>query len=155
MRTAARSFVLSDPETFESRFVKRGEQVTDEQAERVSPHLLVPVETPAAEADAAKAAAAKQAEEDQAAAAAKAAAAKQAEEDQAAAAAKAAADAAPVEPLTDEQVAEVLGHNFDEVNALLDLAPEHASQVLAAEAAGKNRKGIVEGPHAAPTVLPT
>lgn len=39
-------------------------------------------------------------------------------------------------------------HSVDEVNAYLDEHPGDAVTVLAAEAAGKNRKGIVEGPHA-------
>jgi hypothetical protein len=35
-----------------------------------------------------------------------------------------------------------------EVNAFLDQHPDRAATVLAVEAEGRNRKGVVEGPHA-------
>lgn len=41
-------------------------------------------------------------------------------------------------------------HSAAEVNAYLAEHPEMVAQVLSDEAAGKNRKSIVEGPHAAP-----
>lgn len=40
------------------------------------------------------------------------------------------------------------GHSVAEVNAYLDEHPDAAPAVLATEAAGSARKGIVEGPHA-------
>ena len=42
-------------------------------------------------------------------------------------------------------------HTVDEVNAYLDENPDQREAVLAAEAEGENRKGIVEGPHSTPT----
>lgn len=45
-------------------------------------------------------------------------------------------------------VDELLERTVDEVNAYLDEYPQHAQAVLAAEAQGKARKGITEGPHA-------
>lgn len=60
-------------------------------------------------------------------------------------------DALPLPDLTDAELAELLAKKFDEVNEHLDAHPEHAEQVLAAEAASdRPRKGITEGPHARP-----
>ena len=39
--------------------------------------------------------------------------------------------------------------SVDDVNSYLDEHPDDVAAVLAAETAGKARKGIVEGPHAA------
>lgn len=44
--------------------------------------------------------------------------------------------------------AEVLKGTNDEVNAYIEAHPDERDAVLAAEAEGQNRKGIVEGPHA-------
>jgi hypothetical protein len=45
--------------------------------------------------------------------------------------------------------AEVLSGTNDDVNAYIEAHPDERDAVLAAEADGQNRKGIVEGPHAA------
>lgn len=55
-----------------------------------------------------------------------------------------------VEPAVDFDPDE---HTVAEVNAHLDQHPEQADAVLGAEADGRNRKGITEGPHAAGTFL--
>lgn len=44
--------------------------------------------------------------------------------------------------------AEVLSGTVDKVNAYIEEHPDEREAVLAAEADGENRKGIVEGPHA-------
>lgn len=44
--------------------------------------------------------------------------------------------------------AEVLSGTNDDVNAYIEANPDERDAVLAAEADGQNRKGIVEGPHA-------
>jgi hypothetical protein len=132
MRTAARSFVLSDPETFESRFVKRGAEVTDAQAERVSPHLLVPLETVQAPATPAAAPPVEQEKLDEAERQ------KQLAE----------ADAAEA-----QRLAKVLEGKVDAVNDHITEHPEDRDALLALEAqAEKPRSGITEGPHAAPPV---
>lgn len=49
---------------------------------------------------------------------------------------------------------DVLNGNVDDVNAYLAENPDEREALLAAEADGQNRKGIVEGPHAAPSTDP-
>lgn len=53
---------------------------------------------------------------------------------------------ATVDPLTDDQVAEFLGNKAEDVIATLQTAGTyaHAQQLLDAEAAGKNRKTVLE-----------
>lgn len=128
MRTLARSVIVTDRETRQTLFLRKGEQVSAEVAGLISnPRAFADEPDDVEDAEPAR--------------------------EPAAPAPAAPAGDGPLEdqqPLTDEQVTEVLSHSVDDVNALLDLAPEHAAQVLAAETAGKDRKGIVEGPHAAP-----
>jgi hypothetical protein len=50
--------------------------------------------------------------------------------------------------------AEVLSGTNDSVNDYIEAHPDEREAVLAAEAEGQNRKGIVEGPHAAPAETP-
>lgn len=51
---------------------------------------------------------------------------------------------------TPDELYEPSAHGVDEVNTYLaDAEPDEVARVLAAEAEGKARKGIVEGPHAA------
>lgn len=127
MRTAARSFILSDPNAFESRFVRGGQEVTDEEATRVSPHLLVP-EVPDDEPEPDPKA--EQAKLDEAARQ------KQLAE----------ADAAEA-----QRLAKVLEGKVDAVNDHISEHPEDRDALLALEAqADRPRTGITEGPHAAP-----
>jgi hypothetical protein len=58
---------------------------------------------------------------------------------------RAAASPAPADPVKD--YADLLAKKVGDVNTYLDKHPDEAADVLAAEAAGKNRKGIVAGPH--------